>query len=213
MKSALLYQLSLNCPFSLSSSLKSFRFSHSAQFTFSHLARQNFHFFRKRRLPYSHPVLPKYQKFVRTYVHRRTKPKNETEAASTTESQEIEYEEEAKDRSPYTPAIKQYLEIKEKHPDFLLLFQIGDFYEMYFDDAKRGAELLDIAVLSSTYNSSNKQNTKHRIFSRNNKKYYYLVNKESFQRKNRDSNVWYSRSRVGCVSRTSDQKGSDGCRL
>jgi hypothetical protein len=48
-------------------------------------------------------------------------------------NEEIEEEENNNKSSVYTPAMKQYLEVKEKHPDFLLLFQIGDFYEMYFD--------------------------------------------------------------------------------
>ena len=36
----------------------------------------------------------------------------------------------------YTPMMMQYLSIKEKHPDTLILFRLGDFYELFFDDAK-----------------------------------------------------------------------------
>ena len=35
----------------------------------------------------------------------------------------------------YTPMIQQYFEIKEQYKDCLLFFRVGDFYEMYFDDA------------------------------------------------------------------------------
>eukprot|EP01124_Arcella_intermedia_P002027 TRINITY_DN11115_c0_g1_i2.p1 TRINITY_DN11115_c0_g1~~TRINITY_DN11115_c0_g1_i2.p1 ORF type:complete len:644 (-),score=163.40 TRINITY_DN11115_c0_g1_i2:3-1883(-) len=44
------------------------------------------------------------------------------------------------------PGIKNYLAIKEKYPDFLLLYQIGDFFEMFFEDAQRGSGLLDIVL-------------------------------------------------------------------
>ena len=40
----------------------------------------------------------------------------------------------------------QYLEIKAKHPDALLFFRMGDFYELFFEDAERAAEILDITL-------------------------------------------------------------------
>ena len=43
-----------------------------------------------------------------------------------------------------TPLMKQYFEIKAKHPDAILLFRVGDFYEMYGDDAVVGEEILGI---------------------------------------------------------------------
>ena len=43
-----------------------------------------------------------------------------------------------------TPLMKQYFEIKAKHPDAILLFRVGDFYEMYGEDAVVGAEILGI---------------------------------------------------------------------
>lgn len=43
-----------------------------------------------------------------------------------------------------TPLMKQYFEIKAKHPDAILLFRVGDFYELYGDDAVVGAEILGI---------------------------------------------------------------------
>ncbi len=45
-----------------------------------------------------------------------------------------------------TPMMAQYLEIKAAYPDYLLFYRMGDFYEMFFDDAKRAAAALDIAL-------------------------------------------------------------------
>ncbi len=47
-----------------------------------------------------------------------------------------------------TPMMRQYTESKARHPDAILLFRMGDFYEMFFDDAKKAARLLDIALTS-----------------------------------------------------------------
>src|ERR1700749_1427038 len=46
----------------------------------------------------------------------------------------------------HTPMMQQYLRIKAQHPDVLLFYRMGDFYEMFYDDARRGAQLLDIAL-------------------------------------------------------------------
>ncbi len=46
----------------------------------------------------------------------------------------------------HTPVIQQYLRIKADYPDTLLLFRMGDFYELFFEDAKRAATLLDITL-------------------------------------------------------------------
>lgn len=48
--------------------------------------------------------------------------------------------------SPHTPMMQQYLRIKAEHPDVLLLYRMGDFYELFFDDAIRAARLLDITL-------------------------------------------------------------------
>ena len=45
-----------------------------------------------------------------------------------------------------SPMMKQYLEIKATHPDALLFYRMGDFYELFFDDAKIASEALDIAL-------------------------------------------------------------------
>ena len=47
-----------------------------------------------------------------------------------------------------TPLMRQYREMKQRHPDALLFFRVGDFYEMFYDDAVEGARLLDIALTS-----------------------------------------------------------------
>ncbi|NRA72353.1 MAG: DNA mismatch repair protein MutS [Gammaproteobacteria bacterium] len=46
----------------------------------------------------------------------------------------------------HTPMMKQYLTIKHQHPDTLLFYRMGDFYEVFFDDAKRASKLLDISL-------------------------------------------------------------------
>ena len=45
-----------------------------------------------------------------------------------------------------TPAMRQYVEIKEKYPDAILFFRMGDFYEMFQEDAIKASALLDIAL-------------------------------------------------------------------
>ena len=49
-------------------------------------------------------------------------------------------------QSTVTPMMAQYLEIKADHPDALLFYRMGDFYEMFFDDAVAAAAALDIAL-------------------------------------------------------------------
>src|SRR5438270_12009528 len=45
-----------------------------------------------------------------------------------------------------TPMMAQYLEIKSAHSDYLLFYRMGDFYELFFDDAVKAAAALDIAL-------------------------------------------------------------------
>ena len=47
-----------------------------------------------------------------------------------------------------TPLMQQYREIKARHPGAILFFRMGDFYEMFFDDAELGARILDITLTS-----------------------------------------------------------------
>ena len=46
----------------------------------------------------------------------------------------------------HTPVMRQYLRIKAEFPDTLLLFRMGDFYELFYEDARRAARLLDITL-------------------------------------------------------------------
>ena len=48
----------------------------------------------------------------------------------------------------HTPMMQQYLRIKAAHPDTLLFYRMGDFYELFHDDARRAAQLLDITLTS-----------------------------------------------------------------
>ncbi|MBI1922350.1 MAG: DNA mismatch repair protein MutS [Geobacter sp.] len=52
-----------------------------------------------------------------------------------------------------TPMMRQYLEIKAAHPDTILFFRLGDFYEMFLDDAVKASRILDIALTSRNKNS------------------------------------------------------------
>jgi DNA mismatch repair protein MutS len=51
-----------------------------------------------------------------------------------------------------TPMMKQYLELKNKYPDAILFYRMGDFYEMFFDDAMLGSKILDITLTSRDKN-------------------------------------------------------------
>ncbi len=48
--------------------------------------------------------------------------------------------------SNHTPMMQQYLRLKAEHPDMLLFYRMGDFYELFFDDAQKAARLLDITL-------------------------------------------------------------------
>lgn len=48
--------------------------------------------------------------------------------------------------STHTPMMQQYLRIKSEHADTLLFYRMGDFYELFFEDAKKAAQLLDISL-------------------------------------------------------------------
>src|SRR5579862_4447240 len=48
--------------------------------------------------------------------------------------------------SQHTPMMQQYLRIKSQHPDVLLFYRMGDFYELFYEDARRAAALLDITL-------------------------------------------------------------------
>src|SRR5512138_3807098 len=48
----------------------------------------------------------------------------------------------------HTPMMQQYLRVKAQYTDALLFYRMGDFYELFYDDAKRAARLLDITLTS-----------------------------------------------------------------
>ena len=48
----------------------------------------------------------------------------------------------------HTPMMQQYLSIKAQHPNTLLFYRMGDFYELFFEDAKKASQLLDITLTS-----------------------------------------------------------------
>jgi DNA mismatch repair protein MutS len=52
----------------------------------------------------------------------------------------------SKDKNTPTPMMQQYLKIKSEFPDMLLFYRMGDFYEMFFDDAKVASELLNLTL-------------------------------------------------------------------
>ncbi len=52
----------------------------------------------------------------------------------------------AAEPTAHTPVMQQYLRIKAGHPDTLLFYRMGDFYELFYGDARRAAALLDIAL-------------------------------------------------------------------
>ncbi|KUJ81668.1 DNA mismatch repair protein MutS [Microbulbifer flavimaris] len=49
-------------------------------------------------------------------------------------------------KAQHTPMMQQYLRIKAQHPQELVFYRMGDFYELFYDDAKRAAELLDVTL-------------------------------------------------------------------
>ncbi len=52
----------------------------------------------------------------------------------------------SRDAPKHTPVMQQYLRIKAEHPDRLVFYRMGDFYELFYDDAERAARLLDITL-------------------------------------------------------------------
>src|SRR5205823_10769550 len=53
-----------------------------------------------------------------------------------------------RDVKNHTPMMQQYLRIKNQHPDTLLFYRMGDFYELFFEDAEKAARLLGITLTS-----------------------------------------------------------------
>ena len=49
-------------------------------------------------------------------------------------------------KKQHTPMMMQYFELKSKHEDKLLFYRLGDFYELFYDDAKKASRLLNITL-------------------------------------------------------------------
>lgn len=58
-------------------------------------------------------------------------------------------------QSELNPLLKQYWDIKQHYPDTIVFFRVGDFYEMFYEDAKEAAALLNIALTTRNKNSLN----------------------------------------------------------
>ncbi len=50
------------------------------------------------------------------------------------------------EKNELSPGMAQYMKIKKEYPDYLLFYRMGDFYEMFYDDAKKASQALDIAL-------------------------------------------------------------------
>ncbi|WP_166264537.1 DNA mismatch repair protein MutS [Marinobacter caseinilyticus] len=59
------------------------------------------------------------------------------------------------DLSKHTPMMQQYLKIKGQHPNELVFYRMGDFYELFFDDARKAAELMDITLTARGQSGGN----------------------------------------------------------
>ena len=60
-----------------------------------------------------------------------------------------------KKKSKITPLMQQYFEMKSKHPDAILLFRVGDFYETFGEDAVRASGILGIVLTARNNGGSN----------------------------------------------------------
>lgn len=57
--------------------------------------------------------------------------------------------------STHTPMMQQYLRIKAEHPNTLLFYRMGDFYELFYDDAKKASKILDITLTARGQSAGN----------------------------------------------------------
>ena len=54
-----------------------------------------------------------------------------------------------------SPGMQQYVDIKKQYPDAFLLFRMGDFYELFYEDAVNAAQILEISLTSRNKNADN----------------------------------------------------------
>jgi DNA mismatch repair protein MutS len=57
------------------------------------------------------------------------------------------------DSQTHTPMMRQYLSVKAEHPNDLVFYRMGDFYELFFDDAKKASQLLDVTLTARGKNN------------------------------------------------------------
>ena len=63
-----------------------------------------------------------------------------------------------------TPMLRQYLSIKEAFPDAILFFRMGDFYEMFFEDAVKASRILGITLTArGTYKGRENTHVRHSL--------------------------------------------------
>src|SRR5262245_46835490 len=67
-------------------------------------------------------------------------------SASCARSEIIAIALERQDFSSHTPMMQQWFRIKADHPDILVFYRMGDFYELFYDDAEKGSRLLDLTL-------------------------------------------------------------------
>lgn len=89
------------------------------------------------------------------YSPKLTPPNSPTPPDTPDEKQE-EYVVRQKSISNETPLLKQYQEMKKKHPDAILIFRVGDFYEMFGDDAREASEILGITLTTRANGRNNR---------------------------------------------------------
>ncbi|HUV22286.1 MAG TPA: hypothetical protein VMZ32_10880, partial [Gammaproteobacteria bacterium] len=64
--------------------------------------------------------------------------KNKLSSENSTQSSDL--------KNTHTPMMQQFLRIKAEYPDTLLFYRMGDFYELFYEDARKAARLLDITL-------------------------------------------------------------------
>lgn len=86
----------------------------------------------------------------------KAKAKAEQEAKEKAEAEEAAKPKQIVEAITAAPLIEQYQEMKKKHPDAVLLFRCGDFYECYGDDAKTASDVLGITLTTRANGSAEK---------------------------------------------------------
>ena len=84
------------------------------------------------------------QKEKENEIQKEQKQKAEEQKVKENEAKEKE------EKSKQSPILKQFFDLKQKHPEALLLFRTGDFYEAYMEDAEKASKILGITLTSRT---------------------------------------------------------------